>query len=103
MIELLQSLILHGLIFVFGCVFYTLGEFWVHNVLCHHRKLKWASKIHWNHHKVIGGIEKAKLAADAYSGISTPIIAAITTSLPVLSPPSVLSVTLCLKLFKVKI
>ena len=34
---------------------------------------------------------------------SAPIIAAITTSLPVLIPPSVLSVTLCLSWFNVKI
>ena len=34
---------------------------------------------------------------------SAPIIAAITTSLPVFNPPSVLSVTLCRKLFRVKI
>ena len=34
---------------------------------------------------------------------SAPIIAATTTSLPVFNPPSVLSVTLCLKLFKVSI
>ena len=33
---------------------------------------------------------------------SAPIIAAMTTSLPVLIPPSVLNVTWCLKLFKVK-
>ena len=26
MIELLQNLILHGLIFIFGCVFYTVGR-----------------------------------------------------------------------------
>ena len=34
---------------------------------------------------------------------SAPIIAAITTSLPVFNPPSVLNVTLCLKLFNVRI
>ena len=34
---------------------------------------------------------------------SAPIIAAITTSLPVFKPPSVLNVTLCLKLFNVRI
>ena len=34
---------------------------------------------------------------------SAPIIAAITTSLPVFKPPSVLKVTLCLRLFNVKI
>ena len=33
---------------------------------------------------------------------SAPIIAAITTSLPVFIPPSVLRVTLCLKLLRVK-
>ena len=33
---------------------------------------------------------------------SAPIIAAMTTSLPVFKPPSVLSVTLCLRLFKVR-
>ena len=40
------------------------------------------------------------VVATPYS--SAPIIAAITTSLPVLIPPSVLKVTLCLRLFKVK-
>ena len=40
------------------------------------------------------------VVATPYS--SAPIMAAITTSLPVLIPPSVLRVTLCLKLFKVK-
>ena len=39
------------------------------------------------------------VVATPYS--SAPIIAAITTSLPVLIPPSVLKVILCLKLFKV--
>ena len=34
---------------------------------------------------------------------SAPIIAAITISRPVFNPPSVLKVTLCLKLFKVRI
>ena len=41
-------------------------------------------------------------AVVAIPNSSAPIIAAITTSLPVLIPPSVLKVTLCLKLFKVK-
>ena len=40
------------------------------------------------------------VVATPYS--SAPIIAAMTTSLPVFIPPSVLKVTLCLKLFKVK-
>lgn len=75
-IDFLQSAMLHVFVFIFGCFLYTVGEFYVHNILCHHRKLKWASKIHWDHHKVIGGIEKAKLAADAYSNIATPVIAA---------------------------
>ena len=40
------------------------------------------------------------VVATPYS--SAPIIAAITTSLPVLIPPSVLKVTVCLKLLRVK-
>ena len=44
----------------------------------------------------------ATRAVVATPNSSAPIIAAIITSLPVLIPPSVLNVTLCLKLFKVK-
>ena len=43
----------------------------------------------------------ATSAVVATPNSSAPIIAAITTSLPVLIPPSVLSVTKCLNLFKV--
>jgi hypothetical protein len=78
LISFLQSAMLHIFVFAFGCLLYTIGEFWVHNILCHHRRLKWASKIHWDHHKIIGGIEKAKLEAEAYSKVTTPVLAAIT-------------------------
>lgn len=68
-----QTLFLHMVMFGFGFLVWTLGEYWVHNVLCHHRKMKWASKIHWNHHKMIGGIDKARLEAEEAYGKMTPL------------------------------
>ena len=54
----------------------------------------------WHCLTIIHPIATKAVVATPYS--SAPIMAAITTSLPVLIPPSVLRVTLCLKLFKVK-
>ena len=54
----------------------------------------------WHCLTIIHPIATKAVVATPYS--SAPIIAAITTSLPVFIPPSVLSVTLCLKLFNVK-
>ena len=54
----------------------------------------------WHCLTIIHPIATRAVVATPYS--SAPIIAAITTSLPVLIPPSVLNVTLCLKLFNVK-
>ena len=53
----------------------------------------------WHCLTIIHPIATKAVVATPYS--SAPIIAAITTSLPVLIPPSVLKVTLCLRLFKV--
>jgi hypothetical protein len=39
--------------------------------------MKLASSIHWNHHRIIGGIGKAKLEAGAYDKTTAPVIAAI--------------------------
>ena len=54
----------------------------------------------WHCLTIIQPIATNAVVATPYS--SAPIIAAITTSLPVLIPPSVLKVTLCLKLFNVR-
>ena len=54
----------------------------------------------WHCLTIIQPIATRAVVATPYS--SAPIIAAITTSLPVLIPPSVFSVTLWRKLFKVK-
>ena len=54
----------------------------------------------WHCLTIIHPIATKAVVATPYS--SAPIIAAITTSLPVLIPPSVLKVTLCLKLFNVR-
>lgn len=77
LIHFLQAMILHALVFAFGFLLWALGEYWVHNILCHHRRMKLASSIHWNHHRIIGGIEKAKLESSAYSRSTAPIIAAL--------------------------
>lgn len=76
-LSVFQTALLHILVFAFGCMLWAVGEFYVHNILCHHRRLKWASKIHWDHHKIIGGIQKARLEADAYNKVSAPMIAAV--------------------------
>ena len=54
----------------------------------------------WHCLTIIHPMATKAVVATPYS--SAPIIAAITTSLPVLIPPSVLRVTLCLKLFNVR-
>ena len=56
--------------------------------------------LEWHCLTMIHPIATNAVVATPYS--SAPIIAAITTSLPVLMPPSVLRVTLCLRLFNVK-
>ena len=53
----------------------------------------------WHCLTIIHPIATKAVVATPYS--SAPIIAAMTTSLPVLIPPSVLNVTLCLRLFNV--
>lgn len=78
----LQTLILHSVIFGSGLLLWTLGEYWVHNILCHHRRNKIAAKIHWDHHKVIGGIEKARLDAGTYGKTTSLYIAA--AAMPIL-------------------
>lgn len=77
MLTIFQTIILHIVVFASGLMLWTLGEYWVHNTLCHHRRLKIASKIHWNHHKIIGGIEKARLEVEAYNKATPLIIAAV--------------------------
>ena len=54
----------------------------------------------WHCLTIMHPIATRAVVATPYS--SAPIMAAITTSLPVLIPPSVLSVTVCLRLFNVK-
>ena len=56
--------------------------------------------LEWHCLTIIHPIATNAVVATPYS--SAPIIAAITTSLPVLIPPSVLKVTWCLKLLRVK-
>ena len=54
----------------------------------------------WHCLTIIQPIATKAVVATPYS--SAPIMAAITTSLPVLIPPSVLNVTLCLRLLRVR-
>ncbi len=65
--------------FASSLMFWSLTEYFVHNVLCHKRKSKIANKIHWDHHRQIGGIEKARLEASAYGKATSLYIAAIAT------------------------
>ena len=72
--------------------FFLNSSSWVHTPTGH--------VLEWHCLTIIQPIATSAVVATPYS--SAPIIAAITTSLPVLIPPSVLSVTLCLKLLRVK-